>query len=67
MVALNYGEMESLPERFSNINSFKKKYNWKGINDLSKTNDWKTFERNNPVIALNIFNIKEKEIFPACV
>ena len=28
----------------------------------SKINDWKTFEKNNAAIALNILYIKEKEI-----
>ena len=28
----------------------------------SKINDWKTFEKNNTAIALNILYIKEKEI-----
>ena len=34
----------------------------KGINHPSKIDDWKTFEKNNPTIALNILYIKEKEI-----
>ena len=31
-VALNYGEIESHPERVSNIKPFINKYNWMGIN-----------------------------------
>ena len=31
-VALNYEEIESHPERVSNIKPFINKYNWKGIN-----------------------------------
>ena len=54
-VALNYREIESHPERVSNIKLFIIRYNWKGINYLSKIDDWKTFERNNPTITLNIF------------
>ena len=43
------------------------KYKWKGINYSSKLDDWKTFEKNNPVIALKILYIKEKEICPAYI
>ena len=64
-VALNYEKIELHPERVSNIKPFINKYNWQGINTLSKLDDWKTFERNNPTIALNILPIKEKEIFPS--
>ena len=38
------------------------KHKWKGINYPSKIDDWKTSEKNNPRIALNILCIKEKEI-----
>ena len=64
-VALTFREIESHPERFSNIKPFINKYNWEGINYPSKIDDWKTFEKNNPIIALNILYIKEKEICPA--
>ena len=60
-VALNYGDIESHPERVSNIKKFINKYNWKELNYPSKTDDWKTFEKNNPTFAVNIFYIKEKE------
>ena len=40
-VALNYGEIESQPERVSNTNPFINKYNWKGIYYPSKRVDWK--------------------------
>ena len=46
---------KSHPERVSNIIPFRNKYNWEGIDD------WKTFEKSNPTIALNIFY----EICPA--
>ena len=36
-------------------------------NYTSKIDDWKTFEKNNPAIALNILYIKEKEICPAYI
>ena len=64
-VALNYKKINWNPEKVSNIKPFINKYNWKGINQPSKINDWETFEQNNPTIALNILNIKEKEIYPA--
>ena len=32
MVVLNYGKIESIPERFANIKLFINKYNWNGIN-----------------------------------
>ena len=53
--------------RVSNINPFINKYNWKGINYPSKIDDWKTFEKHNPTITLNILYIKEKEKFPVYV
>ena len=43
------------------------KYKWKGINYPSKIDDWKTIEKNNPTIAINILYIKEKEICPAYI
>ena len=44
------------------IKPFINKYNWRGINYPWKVDDWKTFEKNNAAIALNILYIKEKEI-----
>ena len=66
-VALNYEEIESHPERVSNIKPFINKCNSKGIYYPSKIDGWKTFEKNNPTIALNILHIKEKEICPAYI
>ena len=66
-VALNYEEIKWNPERVSDIKPFINKYNWKGINYPSKIDDWKTFEKNNPTIALNILYIKEKEILPVYI
>ena len=60
MVALKYVSTESHPERVSNIKPFVNKYIWKGINYPSKTDDWKTFQKNNPTIALNIFVYQRK-------
>ena len=66
-VVLNYGEIELNSERISNIKPFRNKFNWKRINYPSKIDDWKTFTKNNPTIALNILYIKEKEICPAYI
>ena len=66
-VALNYEEINWNTERVSNIKPVLNKYKWKGINYASKTDDWKTFEKNNPTIVFNILYIKEKEIRPAYI
>ena len=66
-VTLSYEEIESHPERVSNIKLFINKYTWKGTNYPSKIDERKTFQKNNPTIALDIAYIKEKEIFPAYI
>ena len=58
-------EIESYPERVSNIKPFINKNNLKGKSYPSKKDDWKAFEKNNPTIALNVLHIKEKEICSA--
>ena len=62
-VALNYGEVKWNSEGVSNIKPFINKYNWKGINYPTKIENWKTFEKNNRTIALNISYTKEKKYF----
>ena len=57
---MHYEEIESHPERFSNIKPFINKYKSKGINSLSKIDEQKMFEKSNRTIALNILYIKEK-------
>ena len=66
-VALSYGEIKSHPEKVSNIKPFINKYKWKKINYASKMDDLKTFEKNNPTIALDVSYIKEKEICPGYI
>ena len=61
-IALNYRGIKSHPERASNIMPFINKRNWDGIKHPSKINDWKTFEKNNPAIALNVLYIRETGI-----
>ena len=53
-VALDYDKIEHHPERISNIEPFIDKYNWKDIDFPSRVKDWKNFEQNNEIIALNI-------------
>ena len=56
-VALNNEQIESHPERISNIKSFIDQYNWKKINFQSHKKDWKMFESNNKSIVLNILYV----------
>ena len=67
MQQLNYEDIESHPERVSNITPFINKYNWEGINYPSKLGDWKSFEKNNPTMAMNMLYTKEKEILPTYI
>ena len=60
-VALKYREIKWNPERVWNIKPLINKHNWKETNYPSKIDDWKTFEKNVPIIALNILYMKEKE------
>ena len=64
---MNYEDIKWNLERVSNIKPFINRYNWERIGYPSKTDEWKTFERNNSTIALNILFIKEKEILPASI
>ena len=66
-VALSYEEIESYPERVSSTKPFVNKYNWEGINYPSAIDDWKTFEKNNPTIAINILHTKEKYKCPTYI
>ena len=67
MQQLNYEDIESHPERVSNITPFINKYNWEGINYPSKLGDWKSFEKSNPTMAMNMLYTKEKEILPTYI
>ena len=40
-MALNYEKIKDHPERISKIKPFIDKYNWKDIDFLSHTKDWK--------------------------
>ena len=52
--ALNYQNIEIRPEGISKIKLYISKYNWEGIECPAGPNDWKKFEQNNKIIALNI-------------
>ena len=58
-VALNQEEIKGVPQRISKTKPFVNKYNQEGVSYPSKTDDWKTFEKNNPTVAL-IFCILKK-------
>ena len=45
---LNYKKIPNYPERISNLMPFFDPYNWKDIEFLSQSKDWK-FEQNNKV------------------
>ena len=66
-VALNHEKVESHLGGVSSINSFLDKFNGEGINYPSKIYDLKRFEKNNPIIALNILYTKEKELCPVYI
>ena len=63
-IALNFDKIKKDPQKVSNIKPFINKCNWEGMNYPSKTEDWKRFEKNYRVIALDILYIKEMEICP---
>ena len=42
------------PERRSKIKCFIDKYNWEGINSPLEKDLWKKFEKNNPMVTLNV-------------
>ena len=55
-LALNINSIDNHPERISKIKPFIDQYNWKDIDFLSMSKDWKKFESNNK-IALNILYV----------
>ena len=52
--ALNYQNIKSHPGIISNLNPYKNKYDWRGIDFTSHLKAWKEFELNNKSISLNI-------------
>ena len=57
IIALNHQKINHHPERISKLIPFISKYNWDGINFPVGEKEWKTFERNNSDIALNILSV----------
>ena len=55
--ALNYQNIDHHPERISKIRPFINNYNWKGIEFLSYSKDWRKVECNNNTIALKILYV----------
>ena len=55
--ALNYQNINSHPERISNLKSFINNYDWKDIEFPSYSKDWKKFEQNNKTLASNILYV----------
>ena len=60
-------KLNHIQRQFQIFKPFINKCNWKGINQPSKIDDQKTFEKNNLAVAHNILYIKEKEICPAYI
>ena len=60
-VALNHQNIESHPERISNIKPSIDENNREGIDFPAGIKDWKKFERNNKTIALNILFVPHNE------
>ena len=63
-IAFSFEEIKKELQKVSNIKSLIKSYNRGEKNNPSKTEDWKTFEKNNLTIVVNILYIKLKEICP---
>ena len=56
-VALNHKIISKNPQRISKIRPHINKYNWKDIDFLAGTDEYKKFERNNNNIALNFLYV----------
>ena len=56
-IALNHQKINHHRERISNLIPFISKYNWDGIDFPAGEKEWKTFERKNRNIALNILSV----------
>ena len=60
IAALNYQNINHHPERISKLKPFINNYNWKDIEFPSHSKDWRKFECNNKIIALNILYVPYK-------
>ena len=52
--ALNHQNIDHHPERIYKLKPFINNYNWKDIEFLSRSKDWRKFKQSNKTIALNI-------------
>ena len=53
--ALTYQNIETHPERISNLKPYNNKYNWEGIEFPAGPKDWKKFEKKNKTKLLLIY------------
>ena len=56
IAVLHHEEIHKNPHRIKNLVPYISNYNWKDIKFPTEQKDWKTFERNNKDIALNMFS-----------
>ena len=61
VAALNHKHIAHHPERINNLIRFIPQYCWDGIEFATGKKEWKTFERNNPDIALNVLLVPYDE------
>ena len=62
--ASNPEEIKKYPQGITIIKPFINKYNREALNFPSEKNDWKSFEKNNVTISLNVlYANKEKLLF----
>ena len=54
--ALHHEEIKKDSQRITKLTPFVQNYNWKDINFPSEQKDWRTFEKNNKDVALNIMS-----------
>ena len=50
-------------QRTRKVKPFIDEHNWKGINQPSENNNWKEFWENNLMIALNVLQAKEENVY----
>ena len=65
---INHAQIRRHSERISNTKLFIDQYNWKETDFPSNKKDWKKFELNNKLIALNILYVpyNTEEIWHTC-
>ena len=66
-VALNHEEIGKHAQRITKIKPFINKYKWEGTIFPSEKDDWKTFDKNNVKIDLNVLYVRKEKIYPAYV